>query len=81
MIGQPTYLYRQICVIQSTCLRSILKLSFQLYLDLSSSILYQYSETNVMHILFTLLRTKGPYMFRAYPQGGATQAALGKLRA
>jgi hypothetical protein len=26
---------------------------------------YQYSETNVMHILFNLLRIKGLYMFRA----------------
>jgi hypothetical protein len=26
---------------------------------------YQYSETNVMHFLFNLLRTKGPFMFRA----------------
>jgi hypothetical protein len=32
---------------------------------------YQYSETNVMHVLFSLLRIKGLYMFRAllaYPQ-------------
>jgi hypothetical protein len=28
-------------------------------------ILYQYSETNVMHFLFGLLRVKGLYMFRA----------------
>jgi hypothetical protein len=26
---------------------------------------YQYSETNVMHILFSVLRIKGLYMFRA----------------
>jgi hypothetical protein len=26
---------------------------------------YQYSETNVMHFLFSLLRIKGLYMFRA----------------
>jgi hypothetical protein len=25
----------------------------------------QYSETNLMHFLFNLLRTKGLYMFRA----------------
>jgi hypothetical protein len=34
-------------------------------------ILYQYSETNVMHFLFSLLRIKDLYMFRAllaYPQ-------------
>jgi hypothetical protein len=34
-------------------------------------IVYQYSETNVMRFLFSLLRTKGLYMFRAllaYPQ-------------
>jgi hypothetical protein len=32
---------------------------------------YQYSETNVMHLLFSLLRIKGLYMFRellAHPQ-------------
>jgi hypothetical protein len=28
-------------------------------------ILYQYSETNVMHFLFNLLRIKGLYIFRA----------------
>jgi hypothetical protein len=28
-------------------------------------ILYQYSETNVMRLLFILLRIKGLYMFRA----------------
>jgi hypothetical protein len=28
-------------------------------------IVYQYSETNVMHFLFNLLRIKGLYMFRA----------------
>jgi hypothetical protein len=28
-------------------------------------IVYQYSETNVMHFLFNLLRIKGFYMFRA----------------
>jgi hypothetical protein len=28
-------------------------------------IIYQYSETNVMHFLFSLLRIKGLYMFRA----------------
>jgi hypothetical protein len=35
-------------------------------------ILYQYSETNMMHFLFNLLRIKGFYMFRAllaHPQG------------
>jgi hypothetical protein len=26
---------------------------------------YQYSETNVMHVLFNLLKIKGLYMFRA----------------
>jgi hypothetical protein len=34
-------------------------------------IVHQYSETNVMHFLFNLLRIKGLYMFRAlltYPQ-------------
>jgi hypothetical protein len=33
--------------------------------------IYEYSETNVMHILFNLLRIKGLYMFRsllAHPQ-------------
>jgi hypothetical protein len=29
------------------------------------SAVYQYSETSVMHILFSLLRTKGLYMFWA----------------
>jgi hypothetical protein len=28
---------------------------------------YQYSETNMMHFLFNLLRIKGLYMFRALP--------------
>jgi hypothetical protein len=35
-------------------------------------IVYQYSETNVMHFLFNLLRIKGLYMFQAlltHPQG------------
>jgi hypothetical protein len=27
--------------------------------------MYQYSETNVMHVLFNLLRISGFYMFRA----------------
>jgi hypothetical protein len=27
---------------------------------------YQYSETNVMHFLFNLLRIKGLYVFRSY---------------
>jgi hypothetical protein len=43
----------------------------------------QYSETNVMHFLFNLLRIKGLYMFRALfadPQEDTTQAALGRLR-
>jgi hypothetical protein len=34
-------------------------------------IIYRYSETNVMHFVFNLLRIKGLYMFRtlsAYPQ-------------
>jgi hypothetical protein len=33
--------------------------------------IYQYSETNVMHFLFSLLRIKGLYIFRvllAHPQ-------------
>jgi hypothetical protein len=36
-------------------------------------IAYQYSETNVMHFLFNLLRIMGLYMFRAllaHPQEG-----------
>jgi hypothetical protein len=44
------------------------------------TILYQYSKTNMMHFLFTLLKIKGLYMFRAllaYPQN----SALGTLRA
>jgi hypothetical protein len=44
----------------------------------------QYSETNVMQLSFDLLTIKGLYMFRAllgHPQKGATQAALGILRA
>jgi hypothetical protein len=39
----------------------------------------QYSETNVMHFLFTLLRIKGLYMFRAllaHPQEALKQTAL-----
>jgi hypothetical protein len=37
----------------------------------SNNRLYQYSETNVMRFLFSLLRINGLYMFRAllaYPQ-------------
>jgi hypothetical protein len=30
-------------------------------------IVYQYSETNVMHFLFNLLRIKGLYMFHSNP--------------
>jgi hypothetical protein len=30
-------------------------------------IVYQYSETNVMHFLFNLLRNQGLYMFLALP--------------
>jgi hypothetical protein len=45
-------------------------------------IVYQYSETNVMHILFSLLRIKGLHMFRApcSSEGGATQTAIGIFR-
>jgi hypothetical protein len=32
---------------------------------LSCIIVYQYSETKVMHFLFNLLRIKGLYIFRA----------------
>jgi hypothetical protein len=32
---------------------------------LTEFVLCQYSETNVMHFLFSLLRIKGLYMFRA----------------
>jgi hypothetical protein len=44
---------------------------------------HQYSETNVMHFLFNLLRIKGLYIFRAllaHPQE-ALHTALGILRA
>jgi hypothetical protein len=34
-------------------------------LRIVSVLLFQYSETNVMHFLFSLLRIKGLYMFRA----------------
>jgi hypothetical protein len=40
---------------------------------------YQYSETNVIHILFNLLRIKGLYMFRAllsHPQEGLNKRHL-----
>jgi hypothetical protein len=42
-------------------------------------IVYQYSETNVMHLLFNLLRIKGLYIFRALV--AHPQEALGILRA
>jgi hypothetical protein len=32
-----------------------------------SAIVFQYSETNVMHFLFNLFRIKGLYKFRALP--------------
>jgi hypothetical protein len=35
------------------------------FVDLASYTVYQYSETNVMHILFNLLRITGLYIFRA----------------
>jgi hypothetical protein len=44
----------------------------------------QYSETNVMHFLFNLLRIKGLYMFRAllaHPHEVRNKTALGVLRA
>jgi hypothetical protein len=44
----------------------------------------QFSETNVMHFLFSLLRIKGLYMFPSLTcssLGGVTQTALGILRA
>jgi hypothetical protein len=34
------------------------------YVRTSITLLYQYSETNVMHFSFSLLRIKGPCMFR-----------------
>jgi hypothetical protein len=37
----------------------------QLHVLLTFFTVYQYSETNVMHFLFSLLRIKGLYMFRA----------------
>jgi hydrogenase maturation factor len=40
-------------------------------------IIYQYSETNVMHFLFNLLRIKGIYMFQALR--AHLQEALNKL--
>jgi hypothetical protein len=46
-------------------------------------IVYQYSETNVMHFLFSVLRNKGLYMFRtlrAHPQEALKQTASGILR-
>jgi hypothetical protein len=35
------------------------------YINTFRKTVYQYSETNVMHVLFNLLRIKGIYMFRA----------------
>jgi hypothetical protein len=46
-------------------------------------IFYQYSETNVMHFLFNLLRIKGLYMFRAllaHPQEALHKRHLVILR-
>jgi hypothetical protein len=48
------------------------------------TIVYQYSETNVMNFLFNLLRIKSLYMFQvllAHPKGVAAQDALDILRA
>jgi hypothetical protein len=42
---------------------------------------YQYSETNVMHFLFNLLRIMDLYMFRALLDHLASQTALGIFRA
>jgi hypothetical protein len=35
----------------------------QCFIDRASEYLYQYSETNVIHLLLNLLRIKGLYMF------------------
>jgi hypothetical protein len=45
-------------------LYSCLLYIYNIYVYMSIYI-YQNSETNVMHFLFSLLRIKGPYMFRA----------------
>jgi hypothetical protein len=48
--------------------------------DMHSHKANQYSEINVMHFLFSLLRIKDLYMFRS-SSGGTTQATLCMLRA
>jgi hypothetical protein len=45
--------------------RETLLKMFKLNILLTVHHIYQYSETNVMHFLFILLRIKGFYMFRA----------------
>jgi hypothetical protein len=47
--------------------------------SLGDTVLDQYSETNVMHFLFNLLRIKGLYMFRAllaHPQEAVNRCHL-----
>jgi hypothetical protein len=53
------------------------------YYKVKTSFLGQYSEINVMHFLFSLLRIKGLYRLSitCSSSGGSTQVALGILRA
>jgi hypothetical protein len=57
--------------VQSACPRNYLEISTKTHTSVSTKwhqanlLLDQYSETNVMHLLFSLLRIKGLYMFQA----------------
>jgi hypothetical protein len=61
---------------------SLLSNCTNVYYDLrilvNSPLEHQYSETHVMYLLFSLLRNKGPYMFRALL--AHPQTALNKRR-
>jgi hypothetical protein len=66
--------------IESTPTSRLMSLaSFREYEYLKTYTAFQYSETNVMHFLFNLLRIKVLYMFRALL--AHPQEALGILRA
>jgi hypothetical protein len=59
------------CVHNKTVPRYVHFISLNVLLAVHHSTVYQYSETNVMHFLFSLLGIKRLYMFRAllaYPQ-------------
>jgi hypothetical protein len=47
------------------CLKVAMCGGWQWLTHVQNGVIFQYSETNVLHFLFNLLRIKGLYMFRA----------------